>query len=273
MFAEYLSTSEIVFKHALGCRDLYGKEFHVFNELFFLIKDKAKFTSERIIQEIHANSLVIIPKHQYHQFDHIGPEESYYRFVLQFDVVDGLNEIISEVFDNVKIIQDVGPQMMLLFKRLGSLINEAKSQMDKEILLRAIFTEILMDLKYNYMNKAITEQITDRTVADIISYINHNFLRKNLTIGLMAEHLNFSETYISHKFKDAMHISIYKYILKKRLIHAHQLISEGVSATEAAYLCGFEEYSGFYRIYKKYFGYSPSKTNKSKSLACKPEYS
>ena len=36
MFAEYLRTDEIVFKHALGCRDVFDKEFHVFNELFLL---------------------------------------------------------------------------------------------------------------------------------------------------------------------------------------------------------------------------------------------
>ena len=59
-----------------------------------------------------------------------------------------------------------------------------------------------------------------------------------------------------------MHISIYKYILQKKLIRAHKLISEGTNAVDAALLCGFNEYSGFYKVYKKHFGFSPSKTRK-----------
>lgn len=264
MFAEYLKSNKILFKHAMGCRDIFGKEFHVFNELFLLIGDSAKFTSDRLIEEIRSNSLVMIPKHQYHQFDHIGEEKNYHRYVLQFDRVDGLDETVSEVFDHVKLIHNVSPQTMVLFRRLESLINENKSQQDKETLLKAVFTEILMDLKYNYTGSAVTEQIADNTVISIIDYINENFLG-DISVALVAEHLNFSETYISHKFKEVMHISIYKYILQKKLIHAHKLITEGVNATDASFLCGFQEYSGFYKMYKKYFGFSPSKTVKIKA--------
>ena len=94
-----------------------------------------------------------------------------------------------------------------------------------------------------------------------IEYINKNYLQE-ITIQSIAQRFNFSETYISHKFKEIMHISIYQYILQKKLIFAHQLISSGTAAMDAAVLCGFKEYSGFYKIYKKYFGFPPSKTNK-----------
>ena len=150
---------------------------------------------------------------------------------------------------------------MILFSRLDELIKDNKSQGDKEKLLKAIFTEILMDLKYNYNDIAVTEHTTDRTVVKIIDYINENFIR-NITVDSIAKHLNFSKTYISHKFKEVMHISIYKYILQKKLIRAHKLISEGTNAVDAALLCGFNEYSGFYKVYKKHFGFSPSKTRK-----------
>lgn len=264
MFTEYLKTNEIAFKHALGHRDIFGKEFHIFNEILLLIGDSAKFTSDNLIEEIHSNSLVIIPKHEFHQFDHIGEEKNYHRYVLQFNLVVGLDEIILEVFDRVKLIHNVNPQTILLFKKLDSLISENKSKNDKEKLLKAIFTEILIDLKYNYANTAITEHITDCTVKSIIDHINENFLT-DITIRTISKSLNFSETYISHRFKKVMHISLYKYILQKRLIHSHQLICSGTPATNAAVLCGFKEYSGFYKMYKNYFGFSPSKTTQQKA--------
>ncbi len=262
MFADFFKTDEILFKHALGCRDILGKEFHTFNELFFLIGDTAKFTSDRLIEEIHTNSIVIIPKQEFHQFDHIGEEKNYHRYVLQFGSIEGLNEIIAEVFNEVKLIHNINPQTIMLFEKLRTLISSNLSHQDKEKLLKAIFTEILIDLKYNYSDVAITEHMTDHTVKSIFEYINANFLG-NITIRSIAKSLNFSETYISHKFKEVMHISIYKYILHKKLLYAHQLICSGTPVTDAAEICGFNEYSGFYKIYKKYFGFSPSKTNKT----------
>lgn len=258
MFAEYLTSTQITFKHALGCRDVFGKEFHTFHEIFLLVGDTANFTSDHIIDQIYPNSLVIVPKRQFHQFDHIGQEENYHRYVLQFENIDGLEETIETVFDRVKLIHNLSRQSVRLFERLALLIGEQKDQADKALLLKAITTEILMDLKYNYSNRTVCQHMTDPLVQQIIDYINANFLT-NITVRTIADDLRFSESYIAQKFKGAMNIPIYKYILQKKLMHAHMLICSGVRATEAASICGFSEYSGFYKMYKKYFGFSPSR--------------
>lgn len=265
MFVDYLKTNEITFKHALGCRDVFGKEFHIFNEVFLLIGSSARFTSDHLQEDIHPNSLVIIPKHEFHQFDHMGEEKDYHRYVLQFNLVSGLDHIVAEVFNCVKLIRNVRPQTLLLFEKLSKLVKENIRSDDKETLLKAILTEILMDLKYDYAGTAITEHMSDGTIKSIVDHINENFLT-DITLKSIAKNLNFSETYISHKFKEVMHISIYQYILQKKLIHAHQLISSGIPATSACVFCGFKEYSGFYKMYKKYFGFSPSKTNKEQAV-------
>lgn len=261
MFSRYLKTKQITFKHAKGCRDIFGKEFHAFNEIFLLIGDTAEFTSDNLIDKISANSLVIIPKHQFHQFDHIGKEENYHRFVLQFDNIPSLNENLVAVLDRVKLIHNISAKTLLLFKNMELLLDEKIEQCDKEALLEAYFTELIIDLKYNYTNAAITERAKDLTVLKIVEYINENFLN-DISIATITKHFNFSETYISHKFKNVMHISIYKYILQKKLLYAHELICSGTPATVACDICGFNEYSGFYKIYKKHFGFSPAKTNK-----------
>lgn len=262
MFADFLTSKEITFKHANGCRDLFGKEFHTFHEMFLLIGDTANFSSDSIIEKICQNSLVIIPKGQFHQFDHIGEEKDYHRYVIQFANVAGLEKPISQVFDRVKLFRNVKPETIALFKKLENLIGEQKDNEDKDKLLHAIFTEMLFDLKYNYTDRVITEQISDEIVLKIIAYIHAHFTG-NITIKNIADHCNFSETYISHKFKDVMHTSVYKYILQKKLIHAHSLIVSGVLPTQAAISCGFDDYSGFYKNYKQHFGFSPSQTNKN----------
>ena len=42
-----------------------------------------------------------------------------------------------------------------------------------------------------------------------------------------------------------------QYVLKKKMTYASMLIDEGISVTNAARTVGYENYSNFYRIYKK----------------------
>jgi AraC-like DNA-binding protein len=63
---------------------------------------------------------------------------------------------------------------------------------------------------------------------------------------------------LAHTFKEQMNISIHQFILKKRLVMAHHKILAGEPATKAAMECGFNDYSGFYKQYKKLFGKNPS---------------
>ena len=55
-----------------------------------------------------------------------------------------------------------------------------------------------------------------------------------------------------------MNISIHQYILKKKLVMAHHKILDGIPATQAAIDCGFNDYSGFYKQFKKMFNKAPS---------------
>ena len=74
----------------------------------------------------------------------------------------------------------------------------------------------------------------------------------------MAHRLSVSVSTLTQTFKKDMNISIYQYILRKKLILAQQKIQDGESVTSAAIQCGFNDYSSFYKQYKKMFGVMPS---------------
>ena len=263
MFVNYTKTSDIVFKHAKGMRDVKGKEFHAFNEIFLLIGNTAEFTSNNSFETITPYSLIISPKEQFHQFDPIGDENEYCRYVLQFDDVPGLSKVISDVMSKIRIITSVRVESINLFKKLEELSVSRIPQDEKCSLLYAIFTEILFEIKYHYSNTKSEEITSNYKIQEIIKYIEAHYLEE-ISIKSIAKDLNFSETVISHTFKKAMNISVYNYILKKKLTHAYTLIKSGYTATEAAIHCGFAEYSGFYKMFLKYFGISPSKIKQRK---------
>ncbi|MBE6584758.1 MAG: helix-turn-helix transcriptional regulator [Ruminococcaceae bacterium] len=100
-----------------------------------------------------------------------------------------------------------------------------------------------------------------RAVSSIIEYVEEHFT-ESITAERIARELHFSETYVSHRFKDEMGITLYQYLLKKKLVHAFAIIRSGTPATEAAQSCGFSDYSTFYKRYKARFGTSPSRAAK-----------
>ena len=61
-FARVIVTRDIRFKHAKGMRDIYGKELHVYHEIFFFIAGDAEFVSELGTRKLSPFTTVIIPK-------------------------------------------------------------------------------------------------------------------------------------------------------------------------------------------------------------------
>ncbi len=104
---------------------------------------------------------------------------------------------------------------------------------------------------------------SNSTMHNVIDYVN-----RNLTSPLTPEHLcekyHFSRAQLDRNFKHTTGSTVWAYITAKRLLLAKDFISEGMHATEAAGACGFQDYSTFYRAYRKHFGQSPTATTDSK---------
>ena len=94
-------------------------------------------------------------------------------------------------------------------------------------------------------------------VSRIIDYINE--APQNIeNMDMIDEHFKSSYSYINQTFRKSMGISIWDYVILKRLTMAREAIRNGVSAVTAAETAGFTDYSSFYRQFKKRFGTTPS---------------
>ena len=60
-----------------------------------------------------------------------------------------------------------------------------------------------------------------------------------------------SSYHMMRLFKQETGYTVGNYITENRLIKARDLLSQGTCATQACYLCGFQNYSTFLRAYKK----------------------
>lgn len=95
-------------------------------------------------------------------------------------------------------------------------------------------------------------------VTDIITYIHHN-IDSQLSIGDIAAHFYLSTSYLCRLFKKSTGTTINSYIISRRIELAQKLLSAGYSVNEVYSMCGFNDYSNFFKAFTKKVGISPKK--------------
>ena len=257
-FAEFIHADSVMFKHAKGMRDIFGLEFHPFHEIFLFLGGDAEFISDKFRTKLEKNSLVIIPKENFHHFVVNGPEDEYHRYVLNFTPFGKLDTLIDEKMKDICAVP-VSDIMLDHFVRLDK-YSKTDDQHKKELALEAALTNILLDLEIPQIEDSSNIQLSiNPIIKKAVEYISKN--ASSITrIEEIATEVNLSPSYFSHLFSKELHISPGRYLIEKKLVMANRMIDSGIGATVAAAQCGFDDYSGFYKMYKKEFGVSPSKT-------------
>lgn len=97
----------------------------------------------------------------------------------------------------------------------------------------------------------------NRRVLELMQYIDRH-LEEDLDIDRLAEAFYISKYHMMRLFNRETGYTVYTYLQQRRLIHARELMSSGMRATEACYRSGFRSYSSFTRAYSKYFGTTPT---------------
>lgn len=93
-------------------------------------------------------------------------------------------------------------------------------------------------------------------------YIQEN-LTENLTLEELARVANMSKTYYTTIFKKETGISLWEYIVSKRVEMAKAIIKkDDATMLEIATKCGFNNTANFNRAFKKHAGKTPSQYRK-----------
>lgn len=81
-----------------------------------------------------------------------------------------------------------------------------------------------------------------------------------ITIQEIADSLHIDRRYLTALFRESYGQTPKNYLMGLRLEEARSLLLQGFSATQAAEMAGFSDFSNFSRQYKQVFGFSPGQT-------------
>ena len=256
LFEHYWDTTDFHFKYAKGEPSAKGREFHNYDEIVLFISGEATFISKNIAFTLVPGNIVLIPKEHFHQFVITHPQK-YERIILGFYETNDTAELIRDVMTEIKIVSTPSESLLAIFEQLKKLSEVCLPEKEKRLILLSSLVQLLTDQKY-FFKKAIIETISQSELTrKALSYIDENYNQK-LSLSSVSRALGVSGSSLSHHFRNDLNISVYKYIIEKRLSEARKHVEHGLPLCKAAALCGFTDYSAFFRLYKSRYDAKPS---------------
>ncbi len=263
MVKEHIVFSGVSISHSLdtvGEENLYSIHTHSVCELFCLVGGKVTYHVEGTEYHLIPGDMLIIRPTEAH-FTEPDPSCDYERIVITFDLnlfssVDPEGSLMRPYTQRKSGKRNHYPASAFESDTYRQYLSNMFRPGADRLTLYGNLLLLLKELGVIY-DRFESEPLTPDTVEyRIIRYINKN-LHQDLSLKDLSERFFLSRAQLCLRFKNATGTSVGKYIAIKRLILAREKILQGNKPTDVYSLCGYQDYSTFYRAYTRLFGYSP----------------
>ena len=239
----------------------FERHCHEKYELLYIVRGGGKCVVEGAEYPLSDGALFIFRPFEYH-YVCPDPDEVYERCVFNFTgdvLLDAVRELPmlgasgngiyfsgDEVNDN---FCNVIESSKALFEE-----NDASDPIS-EALCISVINQLLLIMGRE--SGDTEKRAGDELIGQIIAYLNRH-LDEKITLDQTAKRFFISKYYLCRLFRNHTGVTVLSYLNSKRIAMAHHLISKGEPPTEVAYRVGFQDYSTFYRAYKKETGQAPT---------------
>lgn len=266
---QYMLTNDFEIFHYT---DDYLKEVelhhHDFYEIYYFIEGEVTYDIVGKTYNLCSGDILIISPDELHQ--PIIQNGKYERIVfwISKNYLKELSDDETDFFRCFKLMKSESMNLLRLepnsSQKLRNMLDSINSSnQDNEfgakpytIALVQIFLIELARVIEKSPESLIMYHQTSELISSVIKYIDNN-LSKNIMLDDIAKEFYISKFYLSHIFKKAIGTTVYRYITQKRLIFAKELISQGKPIKSVCIECGYQDYSSFFRMFKKEYGITP----------------
>lgn len=241
---------------------------HDFYEIYFLLGGNVDFLVEGKTHHLEPGDLLLINPQELHQAQ-VGPDALYERIVLWIDRnylanLGGGQSDLTACFDNdspmhANLLRPDKIRRAALQDLLEKLTAEFYGgKPGGDLYAHGLLLQFMVEvnrLVHNVTSQQSRQEDPD-LVSQVLAYIGSHF-QENITLEQLAAEFYVSKYYLSHEFSKRVGISVYRYIIFRRLMYAKELMEAGNAPGAVYQSCGFGDYTNFYRAFKSEYGISP----------------
>lgn len=242
---------------------------HDYYEFYFFLGGRVSMELGDETTALTPGDIIIVPPGQPHRAVIHDPAVTYQRIVFWISEdfcrsLEALSEsyiyLIRETLAGKGFIYHVDDvDFNALKAQVYTLLAEIRTdRFGREARIPNLAAELILSLnRMVYEKSHVGIKNEARSLCEAIaSYIDTHF-DEDLTLDTLAARFYVSKYYISHLFQDELGLSVHRYLTKRRLAVTRDAILSGASVGEAYSLCGFKDYTSFYRAFLKEYGVSP----------------
>lgn len=122
--------------------------------------------------------------------------------------------------------------------------------------MKIVQAMLMINNQFSTLKEDYISNQDDVIISSIVKYVDNN-IKQKILLNNIASFLSLSVSRVCHLFKEKTGLSLMQYINKKRLVMAKELLRKGEAIDYAAIECGFQDYTSFFRSFKKEYGITP----------------
>lgn len=127
---------------------------------------------------------------------------------------------------------------------------------ESKAMIKSYFIQFLVKLN-NIDPKALQEAPEVKNqIDDIIDFLTNN-ISSDITLDFLSEKFFINKYYMCHSFKEKTGLTIKEFMNTRKITKAKHLLYDGADIMSICFECGFNDYSTFYKTFKKLTGKSP----------------
>lgn len=241
-----------------GCVELHHHDFY---EIYFFLGGDVEYRVEGKSYRLQRGDLLLINPMELHQPMVMSGSKTYERIVLWInrDYLVSQDIELSRCFApaHKNLLRPSREQFRGICVKIDNLIRERRDNaIGSEICATGIFLQLMVELNRMALQADSQGQEAQSLTEQVVAYIGRHY-REPLSLDGLAKSFFVSKYHLSHKFTQATGVSVYRYIVMKRLQAARQLLLDGYTPKDAFVQSGFGDYANFYRAFHRAYGVTP----------------
>lgn len=239
---------------------------HNFYEFLYFKSGNASYIVENSIYQLEAGDLLITRPDEIHTII-FNSDAVYERHFIQisaeylkddeFNLLDMINRRPAGTMNRISadIVKSYGldEYFQLIEQYVVNRVPES------DILIKSYIIQMLVKINSalrEYHELFLETPFANKRITAVKKYIDEHF-NEDITLEMLCERFYISKYHLCRIFKSYTSLPVKEYVNTRRITVAKQMIFEGHNLTSVCYKCGFNDYSVFYKTFKKFTDKSP----------------